>query len=171
MLISLSRDFEGDLDVMSIPPNGLDDSLHCRRGTGPPWSGRPRPLRDRHVWILARRRPWFWGANVDHYRDPSAASASAIVAPMPALPPVTKARLPGNPSPCPVLLSEALRSAWLVMPWLNPRLSKGSRPATARPRPPAFSRLRRRSEPRRCRSTGAREGGHWPQDGSRPEPP
>ena len=54
----------------------------------------------------------------------------------------------------------SVRSPWPVVPWQTPRLSIGSRPATARPRPPAFSRLRRRSEPRRYRSKGAPEYGH-----------
>src|SRR5258708_29461028 len=64
-----------------------------------------------------------------------------------------------------------LRSASRAMPWMNRRLLTSSPPATARPRLLASSRLLRRSEPHRCRSTGAPEGGHRPPDGAQPEPP
>jgi hypothetical protein len=64
-----------------------------------------------------------------------------------------------------------LRTASRAMPWTSRRLLTSSPPATARPRLLASSRLLRRSEPHRCRSTGAPEGGHWPPDGAQPEPP
>jgi hypothetical protein len=56
-------------------------------------------------------------------------------------------------------------------PWKSRHLSTNSSAATVRPQLPASSRLRRRSEPRRCRSTGAPEGCHSPPDGAQPEPP
>ena len=64
-----------------------------------------------------------------------------------------------------------LRTACPAMPWTSRHLSTSSSPATLLPRHPASSRLRRRSEPRRCRSTGAPEGCHSPPDGAQPEPP
>jgi len=86
-----------------------------------------------------------------------------------------KAETYRRPSFCSVLHAALrqgdLRTASRAMPWTSRRLLTSSPPATARPRLLASSRLLRRSEPHRCRSTGAPEGCHSSPDGAQPEPP
>ncbi len=67
--------------------------------------------------------------------------------------------------------SHHVKIACPAKPWKSRYLLTSSSAATVRPLLPATSRLRRRSEPRRCRSIGAPEGCQSPPDEAQPELP